>query len=529
MGLFGKKPTTWERKAGDIASRIEAADVKRIWLNRPFIVKDGTAAVMFSKGRLLGRVHSGEHDIDGILRRFFHGEDPTTLVIIDDGEFPLDGAVDGLYSREQIALKATLRLNLVLADPEVFYRNTMRDRRSYTITDLHSHLRPELHDALLAFTSVHAIEDLYNNPGLRQQAEDAMQERLGTNLAALGFALVNINVLGITSPAYDAHRANMASAAMSGREAGLEGERLAVLQRVREMKAGNTRHEATTDADLRDAVNQAIHELGLKDRLRADELQKLQETLAQDFVDFKRERERGREGAELEHTTDLDATRRDHERRQAALDLDAFLDARIREAKSAQDRRDLERSGEAKDWDLVKQKRDDALDAMARLKGIKTADFAARADILKNADTATKIALGAGDASALLELDRLDKQAKMSPDQLLVLAAEASPDVAAALAEKFRADGRMNEELMDQLRRQLDAERTMNREHAMQLERVLNQALGQMGNVASTRAAAHGPGHQTVVAPGGLGGPTVINPQVPGQSNQTPPAAPDAP
>lgn len=514
MGLFGKKPTTWERKPGDIASRIEAGDVKKIWFNRPFIVQDGTAALMFSKGRLRGRVEAGEHDIDGILRRFFYGEDPTTLVIIDDGEMPLDSQIDGLYSGDQIAMSASVRLTIGLADPELFYQNTMRDRRSYTLEDLTSHLRPELHDAILAFTSTTPIDQLFNNPALRGQAEGALQDRIGTNLASLGFSLVTVNVLGVSSPTYDTHRGRIGDVAMFGRGADLEAERLAVLQRARDVAAREGKHEARSDADLRDAVNQAVHELGLKDRLRADEIAKLEETLAQDMADFTRQREQAREAAELDHTQDLDASRGAHAREQQALDLDAFLDNRIKEARNRQTVRDEERDGESKDWDLINRKRSDALDAMARLKGIKTDDLARRASIYQGADTATKIALGAGDASALLELDRLDKQSQMSPDQLLVLAAEASPSVAAALAEKFKAEGRMNDEMMDQLRRQLDAERTTNREHAMQLERVLNTALGQMGSVAAARSQAYGPGHQTVVAPG-FGAPAVINAPMP--------------
>lgn len=517
MGLFGKKPTTWERKPGDIASRIEADDVKRIWFNRPFIVQDGTAALMFSKGRLMGRVEAGEHDIDGILRRFFYGDDPTTLVIIDDGEMPLDCLIDGLYSRDQITMSASVRLTIGLADPELFYRNTMRDRRSYTLSDLQSHLRPELHDAILAFTSTAPIDQLFNNPSLRGQAEASLQERIGTNLASLGFTLVTVNVLGVSSPTYDKHRGRVGDVAMFGRGADLEAERLAVLQRARELAARESKHAARSDTDLRDAVNQAVHDLGLKNRLRADEIAKLEETLAQDMADFTRGRERAREADELDHTQGLDASRGAHDRGQRALDLDAFLESRIKDARNRQAVRDEERDGESKDWDLTERKRISALDALRTIKAIKTDDLARRASIYQGVDTATKIALGAGDAAALLELDRLDKQSKMSPDQLLVLAAESSPAVAAALAEKFRAEGRMNEEMMEQLRRQLDTERSTNREHAMQLERVLNMALGQMGNVAAARSAAYGPGNQTVVAPG-FGAPTVINPQVPPMS-----------
>jgi hypothetical protein len=525
MSFFKKDPTTWERKSGDIASRIVADDVKRIWFNRPFIVQEGTAALMFSKGQLLGSVGPGEHDIDGVLRRFFHGDDPTTLLIIDDGEMPLGTTIDGLYSNEQIGLSATVRLTIALAAPDLFYRNTMRDRRSYAIEDLTNHLQAELHDALLAFTSVHSIESLYNNPQLRAQAESAIQERIGTNLAALGFALVTVNVLSVTSDDFDRHRGRSAHISMYGKNADLEAVRLKVLQRAREFAAGDNKHKAVTDTVLRDAVNQAVHELGLKDQLRADELLKLQETLDQDMADFKMQREHARESTEVDHQIDLDSTSQEHKREQERLDLDSFLGNRIAESKASQAVRDEERSGEAKDFDLEAAKMDRVLDWSERHKKIKTDDLREKAEIFSQADTATKIALGAADADALLELDRIDQQGKMTPDQLLVIAAEKSTDVAAALAQKFIADGRMNDEMMDQLRRQLDSDRAMNREHAMQLERVLNTSLNNMGKVAAARSEAYGPGNQTIVTPG-FGGPAVINPQVPPSTpgQPTPPA-----
>lgn len=522
MGWFDrKKQTTWERKPGDLASRIEADDVKSIWFNKPFIVQEGTAALMFSKGKLLGRVEAGEHDIDGFLRRWFTGEAPTTLVIIDDGEFPADFTVDGLCSREQITLTGRVRLTLGLADPQLFYLNTMRDRKSYTLEDLSQHLRPELHDALLTLTSQSPIEELYNNPSLRARAEATLQDRLGVNLAALGFAVSAVNVMSVTSPTYDAHRGNIANVAMKDKETMLEAERLSVLKRAREIAAADAKDKAVGDVELRNAINQAVHELGLKERLRADEMQKLHETLEQDMIDFRRQRDRAREVADVEHSMDMDGTKRGHAREQAALDLGAFLEKRIKEAQTEQTKRDLERSGEEKDWELNAKKRDSALDALARLKAIKTDEFAKRAEVLGKADTATKIALGASDADSLLELERMAHEGKMSPEQLLARAAEKSPHVAQALAERFKAEGRISEELYEQQRKHIDQLMALYREVALQQERSHRASLDAMAQVATARSAAYGPGQQTVVTTG-FGTPTVINPPAP----PTPPATP---
>jgi len=85
MGWFSKTSDRWERKPDDIAVRIESSDVKSKWGNKPFVVFDGTVALVFSKGRLLGQLASGQHDIDGRFRSWLAGDAPTTLIIVDEG------------------------------------------------------------------------------------------------------------------------------------------------------------------------------------------------------------------------------------------------------------------------------------------------------------------------------------------------------------------------------------------------------------------------------------------------------------
>ncbi|TVQ56375.1 MAG: SPFH domain-containing protein [Phycisphaerales bacterium] len=514
MGWFSRKSDRWERQPGDIATRIESQNVKRDFINRPFVVYDGTVALVFTEGRLVGHLASGKHDIDGPFRKWLAGDTPTTLVIVDDGDITVDFDITGLYSRENIQADAAVRVVFSLDRPEEFYRNVMKDRKQYAEEDLRTLLRSELFDALLAFTSTHPIDDLYGNPALRSQAEQQLRDRVGASLSRVGFSLVAVNVLRITSDQFDAHRGKQADVHMEGRDTDVEAARLEVMKKARENLADAVRHRAVTKTELQDAINQAVHELGLKDRLREDELAQLNARLEQDALDYEQQRTQSREMGAVEHELDVDSTKRDHERDQSGLDVDTFLAQQIKQAEAGEQLRDFERSGDEKDWELARKMRDDALEARKRKKMTDVEIERERIESLSKADTSTKIALGLGDAETLLELERLEKQENMSPEQLLVLAAEKSEAAAAALAERFKAEGKMNDDLMEQLKRQLDMERQTNREHAGQLERVLNQALDKMGDVASARAKAGGPGDQTIVT-GGMGGPTVVNPNQP--------------
>jgi len=512
MGWFSKTGDRWERKPDDIAVRIESSDVKSKWGNKPFVVFDGTVALVFSKGRLLGQLASGQHDIDGRFRSWLAGDAPTTLIIVDEGDIPLDVDVSALYSQESIALDIAIRLTLSLAPPETFYLNVMKGRKRYVQEDLRSHLRPELFDALLSFTSTHPIEDLYHNPALRQQAVEVLSERIGPSLDRLGFGLVALNVVSVTSDQFDGHREKQADVDLEARDADVRAARLEVLQRVREDLAEGLKQKAVTMSELRDSMHQATHELGLKDRLREDELARLDARLDQDARDFEQERTQSRDLSGVEHELAVDASKRSHEREQGELDLDAFLAERVKSAGTDEEVRDLERSGDEKDLELAKKIREEALEARRQKKMQDVEIERERIEALSKADTATKIALGLGHEETLLELERLEKQKELTPDQLLVIAAEHSDAAAAALAERFKSEGKLNEEVLDQVRRQLEQERQAGREHAQQLERILNQSLEQMGRVATSRAEAQGSGDQTIITPG-MGGATIINPK----------------
>jgi len=511
MGWFTKKTDRWERRPGELATRIEAEDVRRDFLNKPFTVWDGTAALVFTDGVMVGRLASGKHDIDGPLRSWLTGGQQTTLIIADDGDIASEFEIAGLSSREHHAVQAKVRAIVRVEDPPSLYRNLMKDRKSYLLGDLQAYLQPEIREALMAFTSTHSVEELYSNPSLRVQCEDRLRERTVPSLGRIGFALVAVTVADLVSPAYDAHRGRRADADLESRRVDLTAERAAVIRRCREILAGDATSKAVTEAERDDAIRQAMQELGLKDRLRGEELAQLEARIREDALDYDQRRTQTREGESQTHELGQDAQRRGHERDQSRLDGDARRGNEVADGAAHETLRDQERGGDEKDFDLARRMRDDALAAKKRKELDEVDVQRERIAAVSGTDTATKIALGLGDKEALLELERLERTKSLTPEQLLVLAAEKSPAAAAALAERFKSEGRMNEDLMDQLRRQLDAERQVNREHAGQLERVLNQALDKMGDVATARARAQGPAPTTII--GGAGRPVIIDPQ----------------
>ncbi len=516
MGWFKKnnfeiKNDSWRRKDDEIAIRVDASEIKTRWGSKPIIIFDGTAALAFSKGELLGTLASGKHDVDGPLRKWLSGDEKTVLVLVDDGDITVDLDIKSLYSKENIPLDIGLRMVFNIDPPEMFYENVMKDRRMYRKEDFQKYIMSELEDALLAYTSIHPIQELYHNPLLKQEAALQLQHRIGESLGRLGFVLVSLNVLQVTSKHYDQKRSEQAKVALENEDANVDAARIEVLKKVREDLASNDEHKAVTTADMQDAMHQAMHSLSIKDRLRDDEYKRLQAKLNQDAIDYDQDRDHKRKLFEVEHDLEVDATKKEHDREQSTSDFAMFLDQRIRTATTDAQLRDLDRKGDEKDWELTKKIREDAIEAQGKKKQQEVEVEKERIAAISQADTATKIALGLGDKDALIKLEQLEQQKNLSPEQILYMAAEKSDAVAATIAQKFASEGKLNDEVMQQLRLQLEQERQTNSEHANRLEQILNKALQEMGIVATARADSQKTGNQTIITPSTIQ-PTIINP-----------------
>ena len=121
-------------------------------------------------------------------------------------------------------------------------------------------------------------------------------------------------------------------------------------------------------------------------------------------------------------------------------------------------------------------------------------------------------------AERIAQLGDLRRRQSMSPEQLLALAAEASPEAARALAKKYEAAGQVSAEQMSLLERQIADQRQMAEGYADRMERLMHVALSQMGDVASARARPTDTRQTVVVPAGGVGTPVVVNPQAGSQA-----------
>jgi hypothetical protein len=115
------------------------------------------------------------------------------------------------------------------------------------------------------------------------------------------------------------------------------------------------------------------------------------------------------------------------------------------------------------------------------------------------ASTAALLSIADGPvAEQLIALEKVRSQEKMSPEQLLALAAQTNPEAAKALAGRYAAEGVISSQRAELLERQLADQKNMTGDYADRMERLMQTALGQMGQVATSRAQPVEP-RQTVI------------------------------
>jgi regulator of protease activity HflC (stomatin/prohibitin superfamily) len=146
MALWKSRINEWRRQEDEIAKRIDADEVRREWMNRPFQVGEGSVSLLFVEGRLEGRLVPGRYDVDGPLSRWKEGDTATTIVMIDTCGLVFELPFEGLVTKEHVPVSVRVRVVLRLSDdeaaPERFWRQVIRDQGTYSKSNLASSIGP---------------------------------------------------------------------------------------------------------------------------------------------------------------------------------------------------------------------------------------------------------------------------------------------------------------------------------------------------------------------------------------------------
>jgi len=496
----------WKRAADQFAQRIEASDLRGM-LQRGLVVEPGTQALIFQAGALAAVVSEGTYDLNRPMEAVDTAA-PATAILIDAGHTRLPLLYRGLNTREDVPVELTVDLVVKLEDAAALHANLMHGRQSLSISALAELLWTESANVVQAYVKQAPLRQLEDNLQLSSSLESDLRKHITEALRRNGLALVHLRSAEVSSEAYDEVRRKRTEAFLAEQRTDTSQRRAQLNRRIRETLTQDRMHKFTSAKDLEEFIHQTEHELGMKDVVRQEEMDDLKHTFQEKAEDAEITRRHLLEKLELEHS--LAVMRQEH-----ALDDEQFKHTQQQERESL-------RARHADQWETFKhqqqmedQRRSSGLEdarTEAEKKEIKikmagkTLELHRQKAALEDEEEARRIARQeeVKDRQAKRELEKIRtlsdvEQARLAVDlkktevmkdlseeQILALMAKDSPHVAAAIAERAKAQAQAGagtefKALYDRILTGKEAE-------ADRLERVMDKAMQSMERVAGGEA-----------------------------------------
>ncbi|MFA4860256.1 zinc-ribbon domain-containing protein [Methanoregula sp.] len=548
------KSNVWQRRPNDLAHRFEVSDLNSYFggFTKKITVMQGTKAIFLQGGKYQGDLPPGTYTADSVIEflKTLNFYEKTTIILVDDGDVPVDFSIGGLRTRENFDAGVKGKMVVKIDKPILFFDNLMKSRPHLEVIDLLSTIRNELLNVLQSKIKGYSFEDLYGNLELRKELQQDFEFNLTTTLSRLGLQLVHLPYFDYDETYWQdiiQQRGTMSHDLLEKREKMREEANIklseyeqAVETKVRKTEVDRAeemvdKERETLERKRFDEITKMIRERLTDDKMNefknAEDLEKYLYSIdtnrvirTNDMTGLKILFENNRQDKATARKLMLERMYQRHQ-----LDMQGEVIEEGVKGRRVVDDYDLEKRGKVSGQDVKEAeagiellrkmkaaKREDATgyQALELEKAQKAADIEAERLRARSAATdEAQISMAEGKAGEQLsEIARMKQAKALSEEQLMALSAKDSAAVAAALKEKYGSDQvkamyeqRMKDQEAYVQRMQQMEERTMDH-----MERVHTKSLEEMGQTASTRATAGSSGGTTVVAPGGFGGAPVI-------------------
>lgn len=429
----------WRQAAGSFAQRFEVGDIKKI-LTDGLIVEEGTKALLVDAGKYKDVLEPGSHNVDSLARRINHwgSPPPRSVVLVQSGEVILPLRIEGLRSAEEIEVRYYGEVIIQFNDQQArdFLSNLFKDRELLSIEEVAERFLGEIRHAIEAFCVSSTIEDIVKDPQRRLRLEDSLRETLEASAKSWGIEVIRVSTAEFYGRAYEELRAKAGELEVQRREFEFE-------QRLRELVSSDKMGQFKSEHDLEEYVAQLAQERGVSDLRRDHELTRLKQVHRHEL-----------EAAELAHQMDQELEEATHK-----------LDLRKQED-------NYERDKLVQDTQAKVQAAEAALELKRKKKEIQREDLREKADILEGRDITTLIGLidDSDKRAQLLEIHKRTELKGGSPEEILALTADSSPELAQALVDIMANRRSEKEDSLEEIK-------NLTQNQADQLERILNKTL----------------------------------------------------
>ena len=284
----------WNILPGQIALKIDEADIAHYNNVQGFVVQDGLKAVFFADGVLAGELGAGKYpfkdlgvtEVQGVKRFFlriaaFFSEksraalqSATTLSIIlmREGEFPLifvEKDIPTKALRSDVALHVTAKISNIIQ----FYKNQLLDQKFVSVEKLSSSLETAVRTLLEEKLSTVEAEEIPSNTKLREELLNQLKTSVSDIYPYISFE--RIIRLTATNTELDELRRMREELYISEKELVELSKRNDFLNRLNDEKNQQLLHDAQTQSDFTAAMNK----IDEQNELTADEKAKFADML----------------------------------------------------------------------------------------------------------------------------------------------------------------------------------------------------------------------------------------------------------
>ena len=412
----------WHKEPGRFAQRFEVGDVKRL-LTTGLKVQEGTAAILLDTGAVSDMLQPGQHNPESLARKinWFGNPPPRSVILIDVGEVIVPLHLEGLRTSEHIPIEfygeIVLRFKGDKDAARAFCGNVLKSERSYSFAQIAGHVEPLIRGTVDELCITSTLEDLVKDPERRIRLQERIEKRIEDDFAASGLEIVRVSSAEFTGDEYEKLEKQLGDAEVQRREAEYHAALEAAMRKIR--------NQAEMDSD------KAAFDLRQYKEMLDSEYRVSAATRDREFELLKREWEhddlmhsRLLEVEEFQHRYDLEDRQTEHDIA-TSRKLDEYgREKKVEDAKAevlAQDLHTVQDVKDTESWLKVKEQKielkqkDKSADA-SRRKGMSLAEM-----LLDTEDPDAR--------AALLEAMRLQRNASMTPEQLLAeLGKEATND-----------------------------------------------------------------------------------------------------
>ena len=435
---FGKV-SSWKRGPEEFARRIDVGKVKGFF-KKKFTVEPGTKALFIQDGRLSGVLPAGKYDMGGLTSKLkdLDFTKSSTVILTDDGDAKLGLVTDDILTKENIGIGVEGTFTVQIESPQMFLVNFMKGRERVSLDEVSIELGGEIRNILQAKIRPLSVDDLQGNAELKSEVSQDLEYQMKKTLERSGLGLVQLNYLEfMLGEGVEGLQRAKGEVHLERGQVGIEKEKIGLDQDLRSAQTSDAIHGIDSESAVEMAKIKTDQEVdkSVRGHVRGQKLEETQSTI---------ERE------EMEDLADTRSAKR-------ALDL-----------KEEMANRKLER--EEKRLEMFSKANLDAIMATTDDRGLQ---------------------------EKLAEIKKQEMYKDLSDEQILALAAKDSPDVARAIAEKYRSMA-SSDRINDQ------------KEFLDRLDRMSERTVSEMGDVASAKAHAGRTDQTIVTGGGGLGGGPVV-------------------